>query len=165
MFRQALDNLDLFKRAQTDNRLLNHHTNIGLVYGDEALVIHEGEEAHDKLTIHAVRHTAVPRDAVAKVLDLERALQSASEEAAKGRYERGECCKDERVEMDWRKGHGDGQEMVEGRGERGKKVGAWEEDGVGCALETRENIGAEVLLAALMLRLPRSIDVEVLGLH
>ena len=52
-----------------------------------------------RLAVHAVGHAAVPRYAVAEVLDLEPALEAAGEEAAKRRYQRRERRQHERVEL------------------------------------------------------------------
>lgn len=51
----------------------------------------------DALAVHAIRHAAVPRDAVAEVLDVERALEAGREEPAEGRDKRREAGEHERV--------------------------------------------------------------------
>ena len=91
-----------------------------MVLADEAAVVDVGEDAHEEpegergsaytymrlgragvyvLAVHAVGHAAMPGDAVAEILDIERALESRSEEAAKWCNERREACKDEKVEL------------------------------------------------------------------
>lgn len=59
---QTLYNLNLLVRRKTVDRLLNDTTDAGLVHRNEARVVHEGEEAHDKLAIHAIRHATVSGD-------------------------------------------------------------------------------------------------------
>ena len=49
---------------------------------DEGVVVDVGEHRHHHLTVHSVRQPAVPGDAVAEVLDLERALEPRREEPA-----------------------------------------------------------------------------------
>jgi len=110
MLRQPFDNLHLFLHAQTIDRDLDHAPHARLVHRDKALIIHEGEKAHDELAVHAVRHAAVPGDRVPKVLDLEGALQAGSEEAAEGGDEGGECREDEDVEVDGGEGDGGGED-------------------------------------------------------
>lgn len=86
----------------------------------------------------------MPRDGVAKVLDLEGALEAGGEEAAEGGDEGGEGGQVERVEPYRREGEGevgvDGQE-----GDLRDLVGVREEDAVDVAFEAGEDVGAEVL--------------------
>ena len=90
-----------------------------MVLLDQAAIIDVGENAHKEsrldgqhpmddeisvrrqysLAIHPVCHTAVSRDAVAEVLDVERALEPRSEETAKWCNEGRKACKDEKVEL------------------------------------------------------------------
>ena len=49
---------------------------------NEGVVVDVGEHRHHHLTVHSVRQPAVPGDAVAEVLDLERALEPRREEPA-----------------------------------------------------------------------------------
>lgn len=90
MLAQPFDYLDLLLRAQTGDGLLNHSADAGLVHRDEALVVHEGKEAHDELAIHAVSDAAVAGNRVAKVFDVKGALKAGGEEAAEGSDKRGE---------------------------------------------------------------------------
>ena len=69
-------------------------------------VIYTAEENSDVLAVHTVRHTAVSRDAVAKVLDVEGALEARGEEAAERGYERGKAGEEEQMEVVF--GPGDG---------------------------------------------------------
>ena len=73
---EKLDELDLLFGCKASDGGLEHGARRSLVHSDEALVVHECEEAHDELTIHAVGHTTVTRDGVAKVLDVECSLQT-----------------------------------------------------------------------------------------
>ena len=111
------------------------------MHGDETLIIHEGEEAHDELAIHAIGDAAVARDGLAEVLDFEGAFEARGEEAAKGRDERGEGCEDEDVEL-----HGGDEDGAVDLRPGGVMVGSGEYYGVGCAGEAGEDVGAEVLL-------------------
>jgi len=54
---------------------------------------------HAHLAVHAVGHATVARYAVAKVLDLEPALEAAGEETPEGRDQRRERRQHERVEL------------------------------------------------------------------
>lgn len=67
--------------------------------GHKSLVVYEGEEAHDELAVHPICHATVAGDGVAKVLDLEGALEAGCEESAKGRNERGEGGEDDGVKL------------------------------------------------------------------
>lgn len=87
----ALDQLDLFLRRQTVDGHLHQASHRRLVRGNETVIIHVHEETHDELAIHAVRHAAVARNGVTKVLDLESALQTRCKESTEGSNERGEC--------------------------------------------------------------------------
>jgi len=48
--------------GETGDDVLHHAAQIHLVYRDEGVEVDVGEEAHDELAIHAVRHAAVARD-------------------------------------------------------------------------------------------------------
>ena len=54
---------------------------------------------HDKLTIHSVCHSSVAGDTISKILNFEGSFETAGEESAERSDERGECCKDENVEL------------------------------------------------------------------
>lgn len=56
------------------DRTFNDTPHAGPEGGDEALIVHECEEAHYELAVHSVRYSAVTRDAVAKVFDFEGAF-------------------------------------------------------------------------------------------
>ena len=56
-----------------------------------------GKGSSDVLAVHAVGHATVPGDAVAEVLDVERALEAGREEPAEGRDERCEASEHEYV--------------------------------------------------------------------
>lgn len=78
---------------------------------NEGVEVHVSKKSHDELAIHSIRHAAVSRDRVAKVLNLESALEARSEEAAKGSNKR-------------RKG-GEGKGMQLHRRKRQGEVGVW----------------------------------------
>lgn len=67
--------------------------------GNEALIVHECQCSHDELAIHTVGNTAVAGDGVAKVLDMERPLDSRGEEAAERGNQRSERGQDEDMEL------------------------------------------------------------------
>lgn len=140
----ALDELDLLVRAEAGDGRLEHGSEVHLVESDEGVIVHVGEEAHDELAVHAVRHAAVSGDGVAKVFDLEGALEARGEEAAKGGDEGGEGGQDEGVELHGGNRKGD-VGLAREEEEMGQMVGARQEDGVGIALEAGEDVGAEVL--------------------
>lgn len=122
--------------------------------GDKSLVVYEGEEAHDELTVHPVGHATVAGDGVTKVLDLEGALETGCEESAKGCDERSEGGQDDGVKLHGlpREGQGGalGQEEQVGQG-----ISLGQEGRVRLALEAGEDVGAEVVDRA----------DEVLGAH
>lgn len=96
---QPPHDLDLLLVSQARNGRLDDAPHTRLVDGDKTLIIHEGEEAHDELAIHAVGDAAVARDGLAEVFDFEGPFEAGGEEAAEGRDERGEGCEDENVEL------------------------------------------------------------------
>ena len=143
ILRQPPHDLYLLLTTQPLNRDLNHAAHARIMHRHEALIIHEGEHAHDELAVHAIRDASVARDGLAEVLDLESALEARGEEAAEGRDQRGKSREDEDVELDGLDGDG------AGRGEwgpGGESVSAGQEDGVGRATEAGEDVCAEVLL-------------------
>lgn len=64
------------------------------------MIVHEGEESHDELAVHAVGDTAVTRDRFAKVFDLESTLQARRKESPEGSNERGKRSESQDVELD-----------------------------------------------------------------
>lgn len=64
---------------------------------NETLVVHKGEGAHNKLAIHSISNATVTRNGVTEILDLERALDTGGEEAAKGSHEAGKGTEDQNV--------------------------------------------------------------------
>ena len=139
MLCQPLYDLDLLLGRQALYGDLYDAAHACLVYGDEALVVHEGEEAHDELAVHAVRDAPVAGNGFAEVLDLEGAFQPGSEETAEGCDERSKGGEDEGVELHWRYVVGiffcpdwDG-------------VGMRDEDWVWGTVQASEDVGTEVL--------------------
>lgn len=78
---EASDYLKLFVNSQPIDSDLDHIANGGLVYSYEAVVVHESEETHDELAVHAVSDTAMAWDRLAKVLDFECAFQARGKKA------------------------------------------------------------------------------------
>ena len=154
VFSQALHELHLFLQRQARDCKLHDITIVELVLGHEGLIIHKRKEAHDELAVHSIRHATVSWDGVAKVLDLESALEPGRKKAAEGSDERGERGEDHAVKL-----HGfDGERKVGALGEEEQvrqRICVREEDRVRVALETGEDIGAEVVDGA----------DEVLGAH
>jgi hypothetical protein len=68
--------------------------------GFEGRKVERGEEGyHDKLTVHAICHTAVTGDTVSEILDLESSFQTAGKEPTEGSDKRGKCREDEDMEL------------------------------------------------------------------
>lgn len=63
------------------------------------MVVHEREEAHDELAVHAVSDTTVARNGLAKVLDLESALETGSKESTERSDQRSESGEGQDVEL------------------------------------------------------------------
>ena len=86
-------------------------------------------------------------DGFAKIFDFEGAFETRGEKPAKRGDEGGEGCEDEDVEL-----HGGDAELQGAREEGGEfeVVGVGDEDGVGVAGESGEDVGAEILSDALM---------------
>lgn len=138
--------LQLLFDGQAGNSHFHDAAKTGFIDGDERVVVHVSEEPHDELAIHAISHAAMARNRVAKVLDLEGALQAGREEAAERSDERGECCQDQGVELN--RGHGQGEALIHvGREEeeRRQAVGLEVENRVTGALEASEDVCGEIL--------------------
>jgi len=67
---------------------------------NESLVVHICEGAHDELAIESVGNTTMSWNRIAEILDMERTLDSGCEETAEWGDERGECRKEEDVELE-----------------------------------------------------------------
>jgi len=97
VFTETLDDFHLLFRRQTSDGQLDDSADRSLIDRDEAteisarstemlichnapLVVHESEETHDELTVHAIRHAAVTRNGVPKVFDVECPLETRGEE-------------------------------------------------------------------------------------
>lgn len=137
---QATDNLKLFLDSQTINGGLDDVPNTGLVHGNEAVVVHVGEESHDELAVHTVRNTTVARDRFAEVLDLESALKSGSEESTERRDQGGEGCENQNVEL-----NGLDVERGTNTGPVGNSVWLGHKGRVGCALQSSQNVRTEII--------------------
>ena len=79
---QTFDNLHLILDTEPLNDRLHDTSDAGLIYGNEALVVHEGKEAHDELTVHAIGYTAMAWDRLTKVFDFKGAFESRGEESS-----------------------------------------------------------------------------------
>lgn len=151
---EQLDELDLLVGCQACDGSLKQIARRCLVHSDEALVIHEREEAHDELAIHAISHAAVARNGVAKVLDVEGALEARGEEAAERRNQGSEGCHDKDVELHRRDADG-GRQVGPVRRDERQLVGVRDENRVRIAFEASEDVGSEIIDRA----------DEVLGAH
>lgn len=140
----ALDKLNLLVRAKSGDGQFQHVAHAGLVHGNEGVVVHVGEESHDELAVHTVGHASMSGNGVTEILDLEASLESRGEETTEGGDEGGERCEDEGVQLHRSKGQRDGGILWQEE-ELRQDVGLGEEDGVGIAFKTGENVGSEVL--------------------
>jgi hypothetical protein len=111
-----------------------------LVHGDETLVVHKGEEAHDELAVHSIRDAAVAGDRFAEILDFERAFKARREEAAERRDEGGEGGEYEDMELHGRDVNGSREKPQGGEG-----VLVRDENWVRGASKAGKDVGAEVL--------------------
>lgn len=141
---EELDKLDLLVGCEAGNGSLEESSGRCLVHCDEALVVHESEEAHDELAVHTVSHAAVTRNGVAKVLDVEGALEARGEEAAERCNQRSEGCHDKDVELH-RRDADSGRQVGPVRRDKWQLVVVRDEDRVRVALETSEDVGSEVV--------------------
>lgn len=138
------DKLNLLLNCEAGDGCLENVAQLDLVCGDEGVVVQESEETHDELAIHTICHAAVPGDGVAKVLDLEGALETRGKEAAEGSDERREGRENEGVKMHRGKRRRPmGVDRDEGY--LGDLEGMREKNAVDVAFETGEDVGAEVL--------------------
>lgn len=161
MLAQSFHNLYLLFWCETDDSSLDDAANGSLVNGNEAkfvlatdpveivrgnspLVVHEGKETHDELTVHTIRHTTMARNGVTEILDVEGALQTGREETAEWSNERGKCGEDKNVEL-----HGSNNNLGRQVGPVGRDewqlVCLGQEDGVDLALEASEDIGSKII--------------------
>lgn len=154
VFGEKLDELDLFFRCKAGDGGFEDRSRRRLVDGDEALVVHEGKEAHDELAIHAVSHAAVARDRITKVLDVEGALETRCEEATEGSDERCKGGHHKDVELHRRDADG-GRQVGPVRRDEGQLVSVRDEDRIRVAFKTSEDVGSEIVDRA----------DEVLGAH
>lgn len=135
----------IIDRETCDSEL--HNMAVGhLVLRDEGVEVHVREASHDELTIHTVGHATVSRNRVTKVLDLEGALQSRGKETSKWGDKRGERCNRNGMELDRLGGKAQGALVAIGKEEElGYLVCLRKEDRVRVALESGENVGAEII--------------------
>lgn len=136
---KATDKLELLVNAETVDSGFHNITDGSLINSDEAVVVHEGEESHDELAIHAISDTTVARDRLAKVLDVEGALQTRGKESTERSNERGEGREAEDVEL-----HGlNVESLVEA--EHFEREWLRDESGVEGAFQAGQNIGSEII--------------------
>lgn len=130
--------------GQPSRNNLQHLVEIDLGLRNERMVVDVGEEAHDELAVHAIGNTSMARDGVAKVLDLERALETRSKEATERRNERSERGPEEGVDLHGR--HGDAEVRVGWEEQQlGRGPGLGDEHRVGLAVQTGKDVGAKVV--------------------
>lgn len=91
--------LQLFFRRQPGDGRLHDTSHGGLVHRDKALVVHEGEESHDELTVHPIGDATMSWNRFTEILDLKGPFQARSEETAKRRDEGGEGGEDNDMEL------------------------------------------------------------------
>ncbi len=137
------------------------------------MVVHVREEAHDELAVHAVRHATVAGDGMTEILNLERPLQARGKEASEGGDERREGGKHNRVDLYGRQGNAEVRVIGGEEEEVWQVVGVWEKDGIGVALQSREDVGTEILAWSVSLQASNTAQVrayidradEILALH
>jgi hypothetical protein len=144
---EELDKLNLLFGCQASDGSLKKSARGCLVHGNKALIVHESEETHDELAIHAVGHAAVTRNGVAKVLDVEGALQARGEEATKGCNQRSEGRHDKDVELHRRDADG-GRQVGPVRWDERQLVVVRDKDRVRVALKAGEDVGSEIVNGA-----------------
>lgn len=154
MFGEELDEFDLLFGCKASDGGFEDRSGRGLVDGDEALVVHEGEESHDELAVHAVSHAAVAGNRITKVLDVESALETRCKEATEGSDERRKGGHHKDVELHRRDADG-GRQVRPIRRDEGQLVSVRDEDRVRVTFKTSEDVGSEVVDGA----------DEVLGAH
>ena len=137
---QAAHDLDLLLGGQPIDGPLDDAADRGPVHGDEALEVHEGEETHDELAVHAIRDPTVTWDRFPEILDVEGSLEARGEEAAKGCDERGKRGEDQDVELHRREGHG----AEQGKPRR-EMIRLRHKGRIRCALEASPDVRAEIL--------------------
>lgn len=103
------------------------------------MVVHEREEAHDELAVHPVSDTTVARNGLAKVLDLESALETGSKESTERSDQRSESGEGQDVELNGF--HPEG--LVQAKDF--KRVRLRREDRVWDTFKTGQSIRAEVV--------------------
>lgn len=74
--RQISNKLQLLFRSQTANDGLQDASNSNVVLANETTIIDICEYAHEKLAVHSISHSTMSRNAVAEILDIERALEA-----------------------------------------------------------------------------------------
>lgn len=153
---KATNELELLVNGQAVDRGLDDITNGNLINSDKAVVVHEGKETHDELAIHAIGDTTVTRNRLAKVLDVEGALQTRGKESTERSNERGKSSESEDVEL-----HGLNVESLvdaeqfegEGLGDKSRVQGAFQAsqdvrskviDRADEVLVAHQNVGHEV---------------------
>lgn len=67
---------------------------------NEGSVVDESKQPCEELAIHSVGHASMSRDAVTKVLDAKRSLESRGKESSEGSHEGSENREDNRVELE-----------------------------------------------------------------
>lgn len=82
--RHPADELNLLIHRQACDGCLQDVAKSDLVNGNEGVVVHEREKAHDELAIHTVRHASMAGDRITEILDLEGTLETRGEESTEG---------------------------------------------------------------------------------
>lgn len=136
---EATDHLELLVDSETVNRSLDDVADAGLVHGDEAVEVHEREESHDELAVHAIGDATVAGNRLAKVLHVEGTLQTRGKESTKRSDERGERGEPENVEL-----HGLHPESLV-QTKQLQRVGLRDKGRVRNALQTGQHVGAKII--------------------
>jgi hypothetical protein len=147
----ASDKLNLLLMCQACDGGFKHLPQLDVIDGNESVVVDVGEETHDELAVHAVGDAAMAGDRIAKVLDLECALETGCEEATEWRDQRRERGQHEGVDLDGRECDGEvgvGWEEEE----LGELPGVRYEDGIRIAYKAGEDVGAKVLKRRMLAR-------------
>lgn len=110
--------LHLLLESESRDYCLYHRPDSNVVLANHAAIVDIAEHTHEEsgsimlantpkknwlhvLAIHPVRHTAVTRNAISKVLDVKGALEARCEETAKRCHERRKCRHDQEMELIW----------------------------------------------------------------
>ena len=101
MFANPLDKLHLLFKGKSCDSRLDNSTEGDFVNRNEAVVVHVCKESHDKLAVHTIGNSAMPRNRIAKIFDLESTFEARGKEATEWSNKRGESSEYEDVNLHW----------------------------------------------------------------